>query len=125
MVEFKSYQDFIVWQKSVFLAKEIYGVTKGLPSEEKFGLTSQIQRAAVSVPANIAEGRGRGYNQNFIHFLNIASGSLAELETLTILSKDLGFIKKSTELLNLCSEIGRMLFSLKKNIKSKIETTSH
>ncbi len=69
MVEFKSYQDLIVWQKSVFLAKEIYGVTKGLPSEEKFGLTSQIQRAAVSVPANIAEGRGRGYNQNFIHFL--------------------------------------------------------
>lgn len=109
----------------MFLAKEIYAATKGFPPEEKFGLASQIQRAAVSVPSNIAEGWGRGYRQNFIQFLNVASGSIAELETQIILATDLGFLEQNEELLELCKEISKMLYSLKRNIKSKQESTSH
>jgi four helix bundle protein len=119
MSSIKSYQDLIVWQKSMFLAKEIYGITKSFPDEEKFGLASQTQRAAVSIPSNIAEGWGRGYSQNFVQFLNIASGSLAELETQIILARDLGYIKENNEVLDLCAEISKMLYSLKRNIKSK------
>lgn len=94
-------------------------MSSGLPAEEKYGLKSQIQRAAVSIPSNIAEGWGRGYDQNFIQFLNIASGSLAELETLLMLTNDLGYAQMEDEIMTLCSEIGKMLFSLKRSIKDK------
>jgi four helix bundle protein len=101
------------------LVELVYKLSGDFPSDEKYGLKSQIQRASVSIPANIAEGWGRGYSQNFIQFLNIASGSLAELETLIILAQKLEFSKSDSGLLKLCGEISKMLYSLKRSIKEK------
>lgn len=80
------------WKKSRVLVKEIYLLTKDFPPEEKFGLTSQIRRAAVSIPSNIAEGCGRGTDLQFSHFINVAIGSACELETQLYLAHDLSFI---------------------------------
>lgn len=87
----QSYKDLIVWQKAVNLVLEIYKFTEILPRDEKFGLISQIKRAAVSIPSNIAEGRLRGTRRDFAQFLRIAFGSGAELETQLEISKRLGF----------------------------------
>ncbi len=76
-----SYKDLEVWQKAVELVVQCYQITKGFPANEVYGLASQLQRAAVSVPANIAEGRSRRHNKEFIQYISIAYGSLAELET--------------------------------------------
>ncbi len=80
-MEVNSYKDLIVWKKSVDLVVEVYGFTNQFPKEELFGLTSQIKRCVVSIPSNIAEGRKRGSTKEYIHFLRIAFGSGAELET--------------------------------------------
>lgn len=87
-----NYKELTVWQKARELVKKAYVVTNNFPSEEKFGLTSQIRRAAISVPANIAEGTGRNTSKDTIQFLHISRGSLYELETLIILSNDMDFI---------------------------------
>ncbi|MCX6284753.1 MAG: four helix bundle protein, partial [Bacteroidetes bacterium] len=76
-----SYHDLEVWKKAVICAKEVYRLTENFPEKEKYGLTSQIRRATVSVPANIAEGWGRESSKNFIQFLRTARGSLYELDT--------------------------------------------
>ena len=88
----KSYQDLAAWQNARELNYEIYQVTKEFPQDERFGLISQIRRAAVSIPSNIAEGYGRGSRADYIRFLRIARGSLFEVETQLILSSDLGFV---------------------------------
>jgi four helix bundle protein len=88
----KTHRDLLAWQKGMALAKAVYEATKAFPKEELFGLTSQIRRAAVSVPANIAEGSGRGSTKEFLQFLMIARGSLAEVETLLLLAKDLSMV---------------------------------
>ncbi len=110
-----------VWKRSRALVKDIYQATETFPSEEKFGLISQLRRSAVSVPSNIAEGCGRGTTPQFVHFLDIAIGSLCELETQIYLSYDLAFIKKEV-MTNLLEEITiirkmtlRFRASLKKN----------
>jgi four helix bundle protein len=90
-----NYKELIVWQQSRILVKEVYHVTKDFPREEMFGLTSQIRRAAVSVPSNIAEGFGRGTNAQIKQFLNIAHGSLLEVDTQIILSFDLEYINNN------------------------------
>jgi four helix bundle protein len=87
----KDYKDLLVWQEGLSLAKETYLMTRVFPSEEKFGLISQIRRAAVSVPSNIAEGQARNTRGKFIQLLSHAEGSLAELDTELRISKDLGF----------------------------------
>ena len=74
------YRELIAWQKSMTLVKKVYALSKGFPNDERFGLTSQIRRAAVSVPSNIAEGQGRDSTREFIHHLSIAYGSLMEVE---------------------------------------------
>ena len=83
-----NYQTLEVWKKGMALVKDIYQFTKILPKEEMFGLTSQLKRAAVSVPANIAEGMGRQHKKDCIHFMHIARGSLYELETLLLICQD-------------------------------------
>jgi len=88
----RSYQDLAAWQNARELNYEIYQVTKEFPQDERFGLISQIRRAAVSIPSNIAEGYGRGSRADYIRFLRIARGSLFEVETQLILSSDLGFV---------------------------------
>ena len=83
----KSYRDLIVWQKSILLVKEIYILTDNFPDDERFGLTSQMRRSAISIPSNIAEGRYRGTRKDYTNFLRIAYASGAELETQKIIAK--------------------------------------
>jgi four helix bundle protein len=117
----KSYKELKVWQKAYQLCIAIYKITKGFPKEERYGLTSQIRRAAVSVPSNIAEGYGRKTTQEYIQSLYIAYGSHCELETQIMVSKDLGYIK-SDEFQELQQDIGgveRMLKALIKSLQNK------
>lgn len=105
------YKNLIIWQKSFALACNIYKVTETFPHKEMYGLTSQIQRAAVSIPSNIAEGSKRTTKKDFIHFLHIALGSCAELETQILLVQEIGYLKKerSATLLRDIDEVMRLL----------------
>ncbi|MBI1739240.1 MAG: four helix bundle protein [Acidobacteria bacterium] len=115
----KSYRDLLVWQKSMDLAAAVYQAAKLLPSSERFGLVTQMQRAAVSVVANIAEGYGRSHRGDYLHHLSIANGSLKEVETHLLLSVRLGHVeeKQIEPALELASEVGRMLSSLMQKLK--------
>jgi four helix bundle protein len=93
MAVISSYKELLVWQKAIVLVSKVYAVTKRFPSDEKFGLVSQINRAVVSIPANIAEGWGRQSRKNYIQFIRISRGSLFELETLIIIAKNEHFIQ--------------------------------
>jgi four helix bundle protein len=108
------YRDLKVWQAGMLLAKRVYRLTASLPEEERFGLTSQMRRAAVSVPSNIAEGHARNTSAEMIRFCNIALGSIAEIETQLLLAADLGFAEATEveEVLKLADETGRMLHGL-------------
>lgn len=116
----KGYEDLKVWEKSVSLAKQIYAVTKRFPKDELYGLTSQIRRSAISVSSNIAEGCGRNSYGEFIQFLGIASGSLAELHTQLLIALDANYLDNATFdiLLFQIKEIGRMINGLKNSIKT-------
>lgn len=111
-------QDLKIWQKSIELAKEVYKVVADLPTDERFGLTSQIKRSAISIASNIAEGAGRNSNKEFKHFLSIANGSSYELHTQLILTYELGLIDKERidQILNLITEIQKMNYSFQKSI---------
>jgi four helix bundle protein len=87
-----SYQELLVWQRGMEIAKLVYQLTSQFPKSEQYGLTSQLQRAAVSIPANIAEGHARDSTKEFLRYLSIVRGSLAELETLLLLSRDFSYI---------------------------------
>ncbi len=113
----QSYRELMVWQKAVELVTEIYKVTQSFPDAEKFGLTSQIRRCAVSVPSNIAEGQGRNSPGEFLQFLGIAKGSLCELETQIIIATNLKFLSENESLLRKTEEIGKMLTGLRKSIR--------
>lgn len=116
----KSYKDLIVWQKSIRLVSEIYKISKKFPVEERYGLTSQIQRAAVSVPSNIAEGRGRRSRKDFVQFLYFSLGSLAELDTQLIIAKELSYIEKAdyNTIEGLLVEVRMMLSKLLASLKA-------
>ena len=117
-----SYRELNVWQKSMELAKLCYEVTKQFPKDEIFGMTSQIRRAAASVPANIAEGNGRATTKDYLRHLSIARGSLLEVETHVILSNEVGLLPKddTDKCLALCDEIGRMLTGLRRSLEKRI-----
>lgn len=110
----QSYRDLIVWQKAVQINLEIYRVTATLPQSEIFGLTSQMRRAAVSIPSNIAEGRSRNTRKDFTQFLRIAHGSTAELQTQLEIARGLSFVSQTdyNKLEGILSEISRMLNSM-------------
>jgi four helix bundle protein len=110
-----------IWEKSVDLAVSVYSSTAEFPNEEKYGLTSQIRRSAVSIPSNISEGAGRNSGKEFIQFLGIANGSSYELETQLILSSRLGLIsgEVTEKLLNQIEEIQRMNYGLRESINQK------
>lgn len=118
----KNFRDLKVWQKSHDLTLSVYKITKTFPKEELYGLTSQIRRAASSIPANIAEGCGRQGNAEFARFLQIAFGSASELEYHLILSNDLQFIdsEQHQKLENQLLEIKRMLASLLAKVRNEI-----
>ena len=102
------------------LATDVYGVSSSFPTTEQFGLTSQMRRAAVSVPANIAEGFGRASSGSFAQFLRVSQGSLKELETLTLLAERVGILPahSAAEMLSQCNEIGKMLGGLIRKVAS-------
>ncbi len=106
-----SYKDLVVWQKAFSLTLEIYKATSTFPKEELYGLTSQMRRAAISIPSNIAEGRHRGTRKDFAQFLRIALGSCAELQTQVEISKSLGYIKQIEYIKNsgLLDEVSKMI----------------
>jgi four helix bundle protein len=113
-----SYQDLIVWQKSMQLVKEVYTLVKTLPKEEQFALSDQMRRAVVSIPSNIAEGYGRNSTNDYIRFLNIARGSKYELDTQIQICVMLNYIseEKTATALELSEEIGRMINALIKKL---------
>ena len=117
----KSYKELKVWQRSYQLCLEIYKITKGFPDEEKYGLTSQLRRAAVSVPSNISEGYGRKTTPEYIQFLYIAYGSVCEIETQILLSGDLGYISNGRlEMLKEgIREVERMLKASIRSLENK------
>jgi four helix bundle protein len=115
----KSYRDLIVWQKSMTLAVEIYRLGRRLPPRERFGFSSQVQRASVSIPANLAEGHSRGSRGDFRRHVSVARGSLAELETHLELVRRIGLIsaKETAAAESLAGEVGRMLSALLRRLK--------
>jgi four helix bundle protein len=91
-VAIQNYRELIVWRKGMDLVESVYRATIGFPREEIYGLTSQIRRAAVSIPSNIAEGQGRGATRDFLYFLSIAQGSLKEVETQVLIAERLAYV---------------------------------
>jgi four helix bundle protein len=120
-----SFKDLVVWQKSILLVKQIYKLTSIFPSEEKFGLISQLRRAGVSVPSNIAEGQARRTTADFIHFISNAEGSLAEVETQLIIAVELSFCSQAQAdtCYSLIVEIRKMLNALRRSLREKLGRT--
>lgn len=121
-----THRDLNVWKKSIALVKEVYVQTKSFPSEELYGLTSQMRRAAVSIPSNIAEGFARSSDKELLRFLSIALGSASELETQIIICKEIGYIKPVAfeTMYGLIVEILKMLISLNSSVKNRMENSS-
>ncbi len=114
----RDYKDLLVWQKAMELARQVYRVSGTLPAEEKFGLISQLRRAAVSVPSNIAEGQARNTTGEFIQFISHAEGSLAELDTQLRLASDLEFIRQPSleVVIPRVVELQKMLKALRRSL---------
>jgi four helix bundle protein len=122
MNEDGNYKNLIVWQKSILLVKQIYQLTQKFPADEKFGLVSQMRRAVVSIPSNIAEGQARRTTGDYIRFVSTAEGSLAELETQLIITIELNFCStnETKNSFDLMTEIRKMLNALRRTLMNKI-----
>ena len=116
-----SFEDLLVWQRAMGLVREIYRITRPFPSDERFGLTSQLRRAAVSVPSNIAEGHERQTTADFIRFISIAEGSLAEARTQLLIGCDLGYCERTEIQITFdeMQEIKRMLNALRRSLHDR------
>lgn len=121
-VKAERFEDLDVWKKAHKLVLEIYRLTKGFPDDERFCLVSQMRRAAISIPANIAEGFKRRTLKDKSNFYNISQGSLEELKYHMILATDLDYLNENKELKNLFEEIGRMLYGLIKSLQERQQT---
>lgn len=116
----QTFQDLIVWQKAHALTLQVYEATKLFPSDERYGITSQMRRAAYSVPSNIVEGHSRRGRREFQQFLSIAAGSLAEVRYFLILARDLGHLdlEDYEKLWQSAEEVGRILYSFTKSLNA-------
>ncbi len=116
-----TYRNLKVWQKSIDLTERCYMITKSFPRDERFGLTAQLRRSAVSIPSNIAEGYGRDSDGSFVQFLRIAQGSLKEFETQVIISQRIGAMDAANteDLLSRADEVGKMLRGLINSVNAK------
>ena len=114
----RNYKELQIWQKGMGLAKSVYLLTETLPAPERYGLISQMRRAAISVPSKIAEGQARQGSKEFLHFLSHATGSLAELDTQMLLSIDLGFCKEEdvAPITDQILEIQKMIASIRRKL---------
>lgn len=124
MSKINSYRDLIVWQKSMALVKSVYSVVRShFPNNEEYALSSQIRRSCISIPSNIAEGFGRNSTKDYVRFLQIARGSLFELQTQVLISFDLGYIdnEQQNEILQSTNEIEKMLNSLINKVENSID----
>jgi len=121
MTSFQDYRDLEVWEKSMRIVQQVYLLTKEFPPTELYGMTSQMRRAAVSIPANIAEGWGRRYTAEFIQFLRRANGSRTELETLLLLSSQVNLCPPEAihPLLDELQRIGKQLTNLERSLQRK------
>ena len=122
----QSFKDLLVWQKALTLSVLCYQLTKAFPKDEMYGMTAQIRRASVSVPANIAEGHGREHTRSFIQFLRIAQGSLKELETHLMLAEQVNLAPAAAlaQAFAMTDEIGRMLRALIRALQDKLGSES-
>jgi len=118
-MKIRSFRDLVIWKRSIKLVEDIYNVSKSFPKEEIYGLTSQLRRAAVSIPSNISEGFARFHNKEYKQFLYIALGSCAELTTQIIIASRLKYLKinDAEKILNEIDEISKMTMSLIKKLK--------
>ncbi len=125
-MEIRCYRDLAVWREAMNLALECYQLASSFPKHERFGLANQLQRAAISVPANIAEGHAREHTRDFLRFLSIAAGSVAELETHLIIAVRLGYqaSDQMQQTLNKADEVGRMLRGLQKALHAKLSANN-
>ena len=114
----RQYQKLVVWQSAMDLVATIYTASKRFPKSEQFGLTSQMRRAAISFPSNIAEGSSRGSDKDFNRFLNIAQGSLTELETQILIAKRLSYLNDESQLLEHTNRVFAMIVNLKTRLKA-------
>jgi four helix bundle protein len=119
----RNYRELVLWRKAMDLVEVIYAVTRGWPKEEVYGLTSQVRRAAVSIPANVAEGHGRNSKRDFLRFLMIANGSLLELETHLFIAHRLDYIAQEArdQLLAQTAEIDRVLEAFVRSLRASLE----
>jgi len=115
----RTFRDLIVWRRAIELAKAVYQATRAMPETERFGLIAQMRRAAVSVPSNIAEGNARHTLKDYIHFLSMARGSLAELETQITIARELNMLNDPHPLVDLLSETDRLLQGLIRSLQEK------
>jgi four helix bundle protein len=117
----RNYRDLVVWRKAMDLVDAVYRLTRGFPKEELYGLTSQVRRAAVSIPSNIAEGHGRRTCRHFLHFLSIARGSIKELETQLLIAGRLGYANQAenSTVLDLSDEVSRLTTRLMDSLRRK------
>ena len=115
----QSYRELVVWQKAMRLVTDTYLVTESFPKSEMFGLTSQLRRAVISIPSNIAEGQGRDSSKEFLYHLSVAYGSLMEAETQIQIGVNLSFIdvNEAEKLFEQCGEVGRMLNGLTRSLR--------
>ena len=115
----QSYRDLVVWQKSIALCTEVYKLCEAFPKSELYGLSDQMKRAAVSVASNIAEGQGRQHRKEFLHFISIANGSLAELDTQRIIAENLRLMTAeiSAQLGSQIVEVQKMLYALASKLR--------
>ncbi len=120
----QSYRDLDVWQKAIELVEAVYRMTEGFPNDERFGLTSQMRRAAVSVPSNIAEGYGRRSRGEYRQLLGVANGSLKELETQIVIAGRLQFASKdqARPAWELAQDVGKLLHKLQASLRPKPDT---
>jgi four helix bundle protein len=118
----RSHEDLILWQRAMDLAVQVYKATSGLPRTELFGLVSQMRRAGASIPSNIAEGSARRSTKEFLHFLHIARGSMAELETQVLLAQRIGYLPESraAELRHCIGDVGRILSAVITGLRRRL-----
>lgn len=115
----RNHRELRVWQFAMDFVERVYALTSTFPKEEIYGMTSQMRRAAVSIPSNIAEGATRGTTKELLHFLRIADGSLSELDTQIELAKRLGYLSKTEDLIEMISQLSRSLAALKSSLNRR------